>query len=181
MKSGDKCYKRFFEAAGERVLSLHININNDQKQFLEGILSSINFYSVCAFTTHPHWSSVCCAAVPCWWHWSPLHPSGTKQGHAPSLLTCSPTSQQLPKLLLGNVLMLKRWATHCNALFSWHQNARHLAQERGWRAFVLFLLVSVLLTSCTGHWQNKSPHHICTFPRQRDGTIYGKQILKCTR
>lgn len=54
MKSGDKCYKRFFEAAGERVLSLHININNDQKQFLEGILSSINFYSVCAFTTHPH-------------------------------------------------------------------------------------------------------------------------------
>lgn len=54
MKSEDKCYKRFFEATGERVLNLHININNDQKQFLEGIRSSINFYSVFPFTTHSH-------------------------------------------------------------------------------------------------------------------------------
>lgn len=53
MKLGDKCYTHFFKATGGRVLSLHIYVNNDHKRFLEDILSSIYFYSVCVFTTHP--------------------------------------------------------------------------------------------------------------------------------
>lgn len=49
MKSGDKCYKHFFKATGERVLSLHIYINNDHKQFLEDILSYLFLLCVCVY------------------------------------------------------------------------------------------------------------------------------------
>lgn len=45
MKSGDKCYKYFFKATGERALSPHIYIINDHKQFLA--TSSILFFTLC--------------------------------------------------------------------------------------------------------------------------------------
>lgn len=53
MKSGDKRYKYFFKATGERALSPHIYIINDHKQFLA--TSSIYFLlCVCVFTTYLH-------------------------------------------------------------------------------------------------------------------------------
>lgn len=52
MKSGDKCYKHFFKATGEKVLSFHIYINIDQNQFLEDIFLFIYFYSACVLLLH---------------------------------------------------------------------------------------------------------------------------------
>lgn len=49
MKSGDKCYKYFFKATGERALSPHIYIINDHKQFLA--TSSI-YFLLCVCLLH---------------------------------------------------------------------------------------------------------------------------------
>lgn len=46
------------------------------------------------------------------------------------------------------------------------------------RGFVPFLLTDVLLRICTGHFQNKSPHQVCAFLRQKTNIFCGKQILK---
>lgn len=130
------------------------------------------------FTTHLHWSTICCIAVAWQQHRSPFCPSGIEEGHAPSLLTHSPAPWQLHICRKGTFSLWKDGPPTTTPFFLAPFLYWHLVQEREVRLFVPFLLTDIVLRICTGHLQNKSPHQVCTFLRQKTDIFCGKQILK---